>query len=290
MTDMLRPAVSVLTATVLAASLGAQTPAAPKIDFPAASPNATVQQRVGLTDIEVVYARPGVKGRKIFGELVPHGEVWRTGANNATKITFSTPVKVGGTDVPAGSYALFTIPAPTEWTIILNKVDGQWGSYSYDEKNDLMRVKAKPVALAEPVETFEIGWSDLKDSTGTLNLTWEKTRVPVKVETDLVKVLVPQIETAMAAEGKKPYFQAAMFYFGNDLDLKKAITWMDAGLAEQPEAFWMMYRKGLILQKMGDKKGATEAANKSLEMASKAEGAIKEEYTRLNKALLATLK
>ncbi len=289
MTDLLRPAVSFLATCVLAAGLSAQTPA-PKLEFPDASPNATVQQRVGLTDIEVVYARPGVKGRKVFGELVPYGEVWRTGANNATKITFSTPVKVGGTDVPAGSYALFTIPTPTDWTIILNKVTGQWGSYSYDEKNDQMRVKVKPVTLAEPVETFEIGWGDIKDSTATLNLTWEKTRVPVKVETDLAAVLVPQIEAAMAAEGKKPYFQAAMFYFGNNLDLKKAITWMDAGLAEQPEAFWMIYRKGLILAKMGDKKGATEAANKSLEMASKAEGAIKEEYTRLNKALLATLK
>jgi len=290
MIDLLRPAVSFLATTFLAAGLGAQTPAAPKVEFPAASPTATVQQRVGLTDIEVVYARPGVKGRKIFGDLVPHGEVWRTGANDATKITFSTPVKIGGADVPAGSYALFTIPTPTEWTIILNKVTGQWGSYSYDEKNDQMRVKVKPVALAEMVETFEIGWADVKDSTATLQLSWDKTRVPVKVETDLVKVLVPQIEAAMAADGKKPYFQAAMFYYGNNLDLKKAITWMDAGLAEQPEAFWMMYRKGLILAKMGDKKGAAEAANKSLEMASKAEGAIKEEYTRLNKALLATLK
>lgn len=286
--SFLRPVFLAVVATSLAASLAAQTPA--KVDFPAASPLGKLEQKVGITDVAVSYARPSAKGRKVFGELVPHGEVWRTGANTSTTISFSTPVKFGGTDVPAGKYSLFTIPGATEWTVILNKATEQWGSYAYDEKQDQVRVKAKPIALAEPIETFEIGIGDLRDTSASLVLSWEKTRVAVKLEVDLKSTLVPQIEAVMAGQGKKPYLSAAMFYYENDLDLKKALAWIDAGIAEQPDAFWMTYRKGLILAKMGDKKGAIAAAEASLAMARKAEGAIKDEYVRLNEALIAKLK
>jgi hypothetical protein len=286
----LRPVMSAFAGLVLATGLFAQTPA-PKIDFPSVSPAATVKQRVGFTDIEVNYSRPGMRGRKIFGatgSLQPYGEIWRTGANNATKITFSTAVKFGGTDVPAGSYALFTIPGETEWTVILNKVPGQWGAYAYDEKNDVVRVKAKPFALPLPVETFVITFNHVEGSSALLELAWEKTLIPVKIEVDVVSVLVPQIEAAMAApEGKKPYFPSAMFYYDNNLDLKKAAAWIDAAIAEQPDAFYMIYRKGLILEKAGDKAGALAAAQKSLEMSRKAPGLVGTEYTRLNEALIA---
>lgn len=288
---MLRTALSFLAGSVLATGLFAQAPA-PKIEFPAASPAATVKQRVGFTDIEINYSRPSMRGRKIFGGLQPYGEVWRTGANNATKITFSTAVKFGGADVPAGSYALFSIPGETEWTVILNKVVGQWGAYTYDAKNDLVRVKAAPLKSSMTFETFSISFNDLaNESAATLYLTWENTRVPVKIEVDVAGTLVPQIEAAMAApEGKKPYFASAMFYFENGLDLKKAATWMDAAMAEQPDAFYMVYRKGLILEKAGDKAGALAAAQKSLEMAKKVPGLIGAEYTRLNEALIARVK
>lgn len=274
----------------LTAGLFSQAPAAPKLEFPDASPGSTLKQRAGLTDIEVSYSRPGLNGRKIFGGLVPFDAVWRTGANAATKITFSTPVKLGGTEVPAGSYALFSIPGSTEWTVILNKATDQWGSYKYDEKNDLVRVKAKPVALSTPVETFTIGFSDVTQKSVTLCLEWEKTLVPVQIELDTVGMLVPQIEAAMAADGKKPYFPAAMFYFQNNLDLKKAAAWMDAAAAEAPEAFWILYRKGLVLAKMGDKAGALAAAQQSLAIASKQTGEVKDEYTRLNNALISSLR
>ncbi len=276
--------------SVLATGLFAQTPAAPKLEFPDASPASTLKQRIGLTDIEISYSRPSMKGRVIFGGLLPYGQIWRTGANTATKITFSTAVKLGGADVPAGAYALYSIPGADEWTVILNKVSGQWGSYQYDQKNDLVRVKAKPVMLPTPVETFGIGFADLSDQSATLFLTWEKTRVPVKLEIDTVGLLVPQIEAAMAAEGKKPYFPAAMFYYQNNLDLKKAAAWIDAAAAEQPDAFWLIYRKGLIHAKMGDKAGALAAAKQSLELVAKQSGEIKDEYTRLNNALIASLK
>jgi len=141
-------------------------------------------------------------------------------------------------------------------------------------------------------ETFSISFNDLaKESAATLDLTWENTRVPVPIEVDLVSTLVPQIEAAMAAtEGKKPYFASAMFYYDNNLDLKQAAAWIDAAIAEQPDAFYMVYRKGLILEKAGDKAGALAAAQKSLEMSRKAPGLVGTEYVRLNEALIARVK
>jgi hypothetical protein len=285
---MVRPTlVSLIAGSVLATGLFAQSPA-PKIDFPAASPAASFKQRVGLTDIEVDYSRPSMHGRKIFGGLQPYGEIWRTGANNATKVTFSTAVKFAGADVPAGSYALFTIPGETEWTVILNKVTGQWGAYAYDEKNDFVRVKVKPVALPFPNESLLISVGYLRPDSAVLEIIWENTLVPVKIAVDVAGALVPQIEAVMAsADAKKPYFASAMFYYDNNLDMKKAAAWMDAAIAEQPDAFYMIYRKGLILEKAGDKAGALAAAQKSLEMARKAPGLVGTEYVRLDEALIA---
>lgn len=290
-TRQLRSVLCFVAGSVFATGLFAQAPA-PKLVFPDSSPAASVKQRVGLTDIEVTYSRPGVKGRTIYGGLVPYGEVWRTGANTATKVTFSTDVKLGGAAVPAGAYELFTIPGKTEWTVIVHKNMSQWGAYSYDAKNDVARFTVTPTTLANSVESLSIGFSDLRNESATLFVSWEKTRVPVKVEVDVVGQLVPQIEAAMAAtEGKKPYFSSAMFYFENNLDLKKAAEWMDAAIAARPDAYFMIYRKGLILAKAGDKAGALAAANQSLEMAKKdTTPSLRDEYVRLNEALIASLK
>jgi len=277
-------------ACVLPPAASAADTAGPKLEFPAASPTATLKQRVGITDIEISYARPGVKGRKIFGGLVPYGQIWRTGADTATKVSFSTPVKLGGAAIPAGTYELFTIPGEREWTVIIHQHKGQWGTYAYDQKNDVARVTVAPLTLPSAVETLAIGLADLRDTSATLYIAWEKTRVPVKLEVDTVGMLQPQIAAAMRAEGKKPYFQAAMFYFHNNLDTKQALAWIDAGLAEQPEAFWMLYRKGLILEKLGDKAGARAAAEQSIALAAKRSGELKAEYTRLNEALIARVK
>jgi hypothetical protein len=289
-TSMVRSLLTVVAASALACGLWAQTPAAPALQFPSASPPASFKQRFGITDVEVNYARPSMRGRKIFGGLEPYGAVWRTGANEATKVTFSTPVKFGGVDVPAGSYALFSIPGEKEWTVILNKVPGQWGAYRYDASNDVAKVTVKPMAVQKPVETFAIGMSDIKQDSAVLYFTWENVRVPVEITTDVKAQLLPKIEAAMAGEGKKPYFEAAMFYYENNLDLAQAAKWMDAAIAERPNAFWAIYRKGLILAKMGDKAGARAAANQSLELANQQQGSLKDEYVRLNNALLASLK
>lgn len=288
-THLFRRGLAAFASLALASGLFAQ---APKINFPAASPGATLNQRVGLTDIQVNYNRPGAKGRKVFGGLVPYDHIWRTGANTATKISFSTPVKLNGTAIPAGTYELFTIPGTTEWTVIIHKNMSQWGAYSYDEKNDVARVQARPVALAEHVETLDIGLNDIRDESATLNIVWEKTRVPVTVTLDVKSTLVPQIEAVMASGGDKlPYAQASMYYLENGLDLKKAATWMDAAIAAQPDAFYLVYRKALILEKLGDKAGAVATAKKSLEAAQQAPSpALRDEYVGLNQALIDRLK
>jgi hypothetical protein len=266
-------------------------PPAPHLDIPAASPAATIKQRVGLTDIEIVYSRPSMKGRVVFGGLVPYGEVWRTGANTATVITFSTPVTFQGAHVDAGSYELFTIPGKDEWTVMLQKVTKQWGAYEYNQKNDVARVTVKPAPFPSTLETFSIAINDISDDSATLNFFWENVRVPVKLQMDVVGTLVPQIEAAMAAPGKKPYVPAAMFYMDHNLDLKKALAWMDAAIAEQPEFYPIIYRKALIQAKMGDKEGAIATARKAIDLASKdSNGPAKEEYIRLDEAVIASLK
>ncbi len=274
---------------LLTATVSAQAPA--KIEFPAASPAASFKQTVGITDIEVIYHRPSMRGRSIFGGLVPYNEVWRTGANQATKIKFSTPVKLNGTSIDAGTYELYSIPGKASWTVIIHKDSSAWGAYTYDSKNDVARIQAKPTATSAPVETFAIGVSDIRNSAATLYLTWERVRVPLALEVDLTGMLVPRIEAVMASSSeKKPYAQAALFYFDNDLDLDKAVTWMDAAIAAKPEVFYNSYHKARILAKKGDKAGAIAAAEKSLEGARKAKGPIREEYIRLNEALIKSLK
>ena len=259
---------------------------APKVEFPAASPTCTIKQHFGLTDVEIVYSRPGMKGRTIFGSLVPYDKVWRTGANNATKITFSTPVKLNGAEIPAGTYALFTIPGENEWTIIISKNVTQ-SALQYDEKADVVRVKATPVKLAETIETFTIEFNNITGESAVLNLVWEKIVVPIKLEVELAGKLMPQIEAVMASDEKnKPYYQAAMFYYDHGQDLQKARKWVDAAIAAR-EAHYIVHLKAKILAKLGDKEGAIAAAKRSIELAIKANDTG---YVKMNEDLISSLK
>jgi hypothetical protein len=270
-------------------SLSAQTP---KVDFPAASPACTLKQRIGLTDIQIDYSRPSMKKREIFGGIVPYGQVWRTGANAATKIAFSTAVKLNGHDIPAGTYALFTIPGEDEWTVIVSKNASQFGAFQYDAKDDLVRFKATPVELPFSIETFTIEFNHVRDESAELNLFWDKTVVPLKLEVELTSKLVPQIEATMAAPGTKSdgfYFQAATFYYNHDQDLNKALAWVNAGLADKPKiAFEILYLKAQILAKQGDKAGAIAAAKESSELAIKAEGPDNS-FVKMNQDLISSL-
>ncbi|MDX1408773.1 MAG: DUF2911 domain-containing protein [Saprospiraceae bacterium] len=257
-------------------------------EVPTTNSRATVHQRVAATDIEITYHRPNVKGRIIFGELVPYGRVWRTGADAATTISFSTPVIIEGTEVDAGTYELFTIPGAEQWTVILQEAQGQWGSYSYSPEHDALRVNVKPVPTAH-VETFTISLDVVGASYATLNIAWARVRVPVRIEIDLEATVLPGLEAALQADGRRPYFRAAMFYFENDLDINRAAELMALALEQAPGHIGMLYRQALILERKGDLAGARAAAEASLAGAQDAGDELKAEYTRLNKALLERL-
>ncbi|MBU6453248.1 MAG: DUF2911 domain-containing protein [Cyanobacteria bacterium REEB67] len=253
-----------------------------KVEFPAASPACSIKQHVGLTDISIDYSRPSVKGRQIFGDVVPYDKVWRTGANQATKLVFSTPVKLNGTEIPAGTYALMTIPGKDQWTIIINKGSEQWGAYKYDQKADVARFKVTPVQIDRPIDTFTIEFNEIRDDSSLINLAWDKTVVPIKLEVSYVDKLLSEIKDVMASDAKeKPYFQSALFYFNHGQDLEQAKKWVDAALVER-DAFYIAYLKAQILAKLGDKPGALAASKHSTELAEKANDPA---YVRLNQVL-----
>lgn len=256
-----------ITSFALASQLRA---AEPRFEFPDASQHASITQRVGLTDLSIEYSRPTKRGREIFGGLVPYGKVWRTGANSPTKIKFSEAVKFGGQDLAAGEYSLYTIPNENEWTIIVSKNLKLWGASGYKPDADALRVTVKPEALADPLETFTIGFDDLKDDRATISLSWDKTRVPVELTTNTMEKVNGEIETALKNPAAlKPgfYYQAASFYYEHEKDLEQAAKWVDQAIAKaDPARYFMYYKKAQIEAKLGRKAEAKAAAEKSIEL------------------------
>jgi len=234
----------------------------PPVQFPQASQHAVVKQRVGLTEIEIDYSRPNKNKREIFGGLVPWDKVWRTGANAATKIKFSDGVTLGDKEVAAGQYALFTIPKANEWTFILSKNL----ELPYKPDADVVRVTAKSVKIPNEVETFTIGFDDLRTDAANLFLAWDQTAVLVKVKTNDLQKLSQQIDSAIKS-GKDLdasfYNNAAGFYLDQNKDLKQAAEWIDKAITKSPDAYFMYTRKAQIQQKLGNKKEAIAAAEKS---------------------------
>jgi tetratricopeptide (TPR) repeat protein len=263
-----------------------------KFEFPQASQPATIKQRVGLTDVEINYSRPDMRGRQIFGGLVPYGKVWRTGANQPTKIKFSDAVKIGGQELPAGEYAFYTIPNQNEWTIIFSKNLKLWGAYGYKPDADALRVTVKPTAVANPVETFTIGLDHLKDNGATISLQWDKTRVPVELTTNTVEKVNQEIERALRDPNSlKPifYYQAASFYYDHDKDLAQAAKWIDQAIEkQQPAGYFLYYKKAQIEAKLGHKAEAKAAAEKSIELL-KAEAEPDETAIRSSQLLIDSL-
>jgi tetratricopeptide (TPR) repeat protein len=240
-----------------------------KVEFPAASQHAVVKQRVGLTDVEVDYSRPNKNNREIFGGLVPFGKTWRTGANKPTRVKFSAEVKLGDKQVPAGEYLIYTIPNANEWTIIVSKDLNAQSVADYKQEADAARVMAKPMALAMPVETLTIGFEDLRANSATLYVEWDKTRVPVNLTTnDIEKVSKGIDATVKSGKPQEPgfYYSAASFYLDQNKDLPQALKWVDQALEKNPKAYFMHYKRAQILAKMGNKKEAISAAEKSIEI------------------------
>jgi hypothetical protein len=246
--------------TITLLTLGSAAAAAQQIDFPRLSPNATVAQLVGITDIELHYSRPGVKGRAIWGGLVPYDQVWRTGSNENTTIRFSTAVKVEGHELPAGTYGLQTIPTAGDWTLILSKDADEWGAFDYKPEHDAMRatVKTRPGNRFE--ERMGFRFEDLTDESVTVVLAWEKLEVPFKVEIDTKALVAAKAKETMRWQTG---YQAANWCIQNDTCLDEAQSWLDSSLALQ-QNFNNLRALALLRAKKGDPKGAVAAAEKAL--------------------------
>lgn len=253
-----------------------------QVKLPPASSTQTITQGVGIKKISLTYQRPNINGRVVFGELVPYGEVWRTGANNIPTITFEEEVSIEGNKVPAGTYGLFTIPNKSDWTIILSKNVQQWGAYQYKQEEDFLRFNVKPRKTAQKVETFTINFGDVTPSSTNVILAWENTQVEFAIKVDQSTEIIASLEQAMQGE-KKPYFQAAQYYFSNGLDLKKAVAWINEADKGNDKAPYIKYWKARILLKAGDKAGATQAAKEGIAIAEKANNG---EYIKLNNQVL----
>ncbi|HEX6901780.1 MAG TPA: DUF2911 domain-containing protein [Thermoanaerobaculia bacterium] len=241
---------------------------AQQLDLPRPSPNATVTQMVGVTEISIHYSRPGVKDRKIWGELVPYGEVWRTGANENTTIKFSTPVKIGGQELPAGLYGLQTIPTEGEWTVIFSKDADQWGAFSYKPENDALRIQVKPQP-AEFRERMAFDFEDVTDDSAQVVLHWEKLKVPFTVTVDTPKLVMEKVRNAV--RWQTPY-QAANYCIQSNSCLDDASRWLDASIALQ-ENFANLRAKAMLLAKKNDTKGAVSYGERALAAAKTAQQA-----------------
>jgi hypothetical protein len=256
--------------------------------IPEASSTQTIIQDFGLGKVTITYSRPNVKGRKIFGGINPYGEVWRTGANSATTITFSENVIFEGSKVPAGTYALFSIPGEKEWTIILNKTAKQWGAYGYKQEDDLLRVKVKPRAVDEKRETFTMQFANSTTKSTDLYLVWDRTAVPMHLQTDDDAQITANIEKLMQGEvSKRPYFNAIQYFYENDKDLNKAMQWALEAEKLEPNGPWYKLWKARIQLKMGDKAKAIATAEEGVKIAKASKD---DEYVRLNEAVIAQAK
>jgi len=241
-----------------------------QIDLPRLSPKAAVSQTIGYTEISVEYSRPSVHGRKIWGDLVPYNKVWRTGANEATVIQFTTDVSINGNKIPAGRYSLFTIPNEKEWTIIFNKVDKQWGAFNYKEDQDLIRFNVTPTQN-EFVESLIYYFSDITSNSVLLNIAWEKLKVSFKIEVDVLSQAYQKIKEGLAnakADDWQSFSAAANFAADNNVYLDEALTWIDKAIS-MGDNYYPYFVKAKILFKQNKFKEALNFINKTREAGRK---------------------
>ncbi len=262
-----------------------------QIKMPAASTTQTLSQDFGLGKIEIVYSRPNLKGRAAFGNgslLAPTGSVWRTGANGATKVTFSDAVTIGGKTLAAGSYGLFTIPGEKEWTIIFNTNSKGWGSFDYKESEDVVRLQVKPETTSNSTETFTINVDNINPEAATISLKWANTLVNIPIVTDIKPTIRKQVTEATTGANVNPnvYQAAANFFYDLDKDYGNALKYVDKAIATNASAYWLFLLKGKVQKELGDKKGAKASAETCIKLATDAKN---QDYVRSGKALLESL-
>lgn len=257
------------------------------LKLPALSPVSTVKTGFSISDIEVAYSRPSMRGRKVFGDLVPYGELWRVGANAATKVTFGEEVFITNHQMTAGTYALYAIPGQNEWEIIFNKGVDNWGTGGYNKDEDVVRIKVKAQKTATTVETFTINITDITTTTCNIELSWENTKVLIPVRVDNNKAIVMNIKKAVE-EPNIPYYPAARYFYTTDQNLEDALKYVTLALDKNPTAFYMWNLKAQIAQKLGKKDVAIEAANKAIETAKGT--AYENEYKKSAGAIIDAMK
>lgn len=254
-----------------------------QVSTPQASPKASVEQIVGLTQVDVDYARPAKRGRLVFGDLVTYGKLWRTGANENTKVTFGDDIKIGGKKLAKGTYALFTIPKADTWEILFYTDTNNWGlPQSWDENKVALAASVTPDKLNESVEYFTIAVEPLDANNGELVLQWDYTSVNIPFEVPTHEKAMASIKISLGANAtQRDYYSAAQYLYAADDDLNLALDYINKSLElgkDQP--FFILRQKALIQAKAGDKKGAIATANLSMEAAQKAGN---DEYVRMNR-------
>ena len=267
-------------------TLAALAPMSAQIKTPAASPNCKVTQDVGLIKVDVAYSRPSAKGRKVFGELVPFGDLWRTGANASTKVTFGDDVKVGGTALAKGTYALYTVPGERQWDIVFYKNTSLWGAPApadYKMEDVAAKVTVASSSLRDAVETFTIEISNLKNDGATIDLMWENTAVSLPLEVNVDSKVMANIDRVMAGPSAGDYYNAASYYHDAGKDLKKAYEWVKKANEMQPR-FWTLRKQSLIEADLGLVKEAIATAEKSKTLAKEAGN---NEYVQMNEKSIA---
>lgn len=260
-----------------------------QVKTPQASPTATIKQDVGLGTVELVYSRPSAKGRKIFGELVPFNELWRTGANASTKLTFSEDVKVGGVALTKGTYALYTMPGAKEWSIVFYKNSTFWGAPGKDfaEADVAARFNVPVMTLRDMVETFTMNFSNLRNNGADLDLSWEMTKIVIPIVTDTDTKVMADIKNQLAGPSGDTYYSAARYYYEEKKDLGQALEWINKALDKNGEKYWMLRLKSNIQADSGKYKDAIATAERSMELA-KTDG--NNDYVRMNEKSIAEWK
>ena len=254
-----------LSVIFVAASLA--TFAQSSLKLPALSPTAKISQDFSISNIEINYSRPSMRGRKIFGDIIPYGKIWRTGANAATKIKFGEDVEIAGQKVKAGEYALYTMPDKDQWRIILNTGVGNWGADGYSKENDVARFTVKSINLQEDVQTFTINVTDITFTTCKIELVWERTKVVLPVTARNGEAVETNIDKAINHPQPLPYFQAANYYYETNQKTDIASSYVNKALEQDPKAFYIWYLKARIERRKGNNDEAISAAKKSMEMA-----------------------
>lgn len=252
-----------------------------QVKVPQASPKSTLIQTVGLTNVEIEYSRPSAKGRVIFGDLVPFGKVWRTGANANTTIAFSDDVVISDTTLKKGKYALYVSPKADEWEIFFYTTTDNWGTpEKWDDAKVALKVNAKTEILNRNVETFTIGINNTDNNYAHLELSWEKTLVALKFEVPTHKIANASIDKVLSGPSAADYFSAAQYYFQSNGDLSKALAYVTKAYdMHEKKPYWYARLKSQIQAKLGDKKGAIETAKVSL---AGAQAENNQDYVKMN--------